>query len=164
MTTIAIKGGIMAADSQATISTEEGGSNRTLCEKIYRVGNDIIGLAGESAPGLVFLDWYIQTMTAPTLIAPEMLVHGEADFTALVLKHQGSAFEYDKWCRPERVIDYDVKKCYAIGSGRKVAMGAMLAGKSAKDAVEIACSEDAHSGKPVVTMSFPKPPGHAVLK
>lgn len=49
----------------------------------------------------------------------------------------------------------------AVGSGAKVAVGAMLAGKSAVDAVKIACKVDSYSKLPVHAISFvpkTKPP------
>lgn len=138
----------MAADSQTTISTEEGGSSKHRCEKIYRKGKKLIGIAGEGFPGLVFLDWLDSGQPAP-----EILIHGEADFTAIVLERVTSGgiilTEYDKWCRGERVQDFDIHGFYAIGSGRKAAAAAMFARRSAQQAVEIACKVDHCSSGPI---------------
>jgi hypothetical protein len=153
VTTIAVKDGCIAADSRVTLQTEAGGSRMFLCEKLYHrkfmIGEveheAIIALGGDSFPGLVFLDWFGSGKEPP-----EVLITGEADFTALVLRREG-LFEYDKWCRGDKILN----PYYAVGSGAKAAMGAMAAGASAKRAVEIACEIDPYSGIPVVVMHQP---------
>ena len=140
----------MAADSRVTMDSEAGGSRVFDCEKLYRktIKNGrskhtvIIGLAGESEPGLVYLDWY-----GSKLPPPQSLLDGDADFTALLLTPDG-LFEAGKYCRPERVLN----KFYAVGSGAKAAMGAMYAGCNARRAVEIACLVDPYSAPPIRTM------------
>jgi ATP-dependent protease HslVU (ClpYQ) peptidase subunit len=139
MTTIAVRAGIMAADSRVTIHTEEGGARMTQCIKIFRRKDAIIGLAGESEPGLVFLDWYGSGKPAPSV-----LIDAEADFTALVLTAKG-IFEYGKYCRPEKVRG----KYWAVGSGCKAALGAMAMGATAEKAVEVACGIDPYTAPPV---------------
>jgi hypothetical protein len=42
----------------------------------------------------------------------------------------------------------------AVGSGGAYALGAMLAGKSAEDAVKIACKLDNNSGLPIESLRF----------
>lgn len=149
MTTIAYRDGILAADSRTSIQTEAGGSRFFKCEKLYRVLRggvlNIVGLAGESASGLVFLDWY-QSGDKET---PEKLITGEADFTALVLNRSG-LFEFDKWCRGEKILG----RFYAVGSGAKAALGALHMGANARTAVRIACKVDPYSAGPIVTMSI----------
>lgn len=136
----------MAADSRATESALGWISK---CQKLFRKeltrgrGSVVIGFAGDSAPGLVFLDWY-GSDTPP----PESLLTGEADFTALVLSKAG-LYEYDKWCRGEKVYD----RFYAAGSGAPAALGAMHMGANARAAVRIACKVDPNSGGKIVTMA-----------
>jgi hypothetical protein len=147
MTVIAYKDGVMAGDSRSTIETESGGIRMSKCEKMYRKilpsGDEvIIGVAGEGFPALVFVDW-IGSGKEP----PELLIHGDADFSAIVLTKEG-LFEYDKWCRHEKVID----SIYAIGCGAKGALTAMHCGASAARAVEATCLVDPLCGPPVVTM------------
>jgi len=146
----------LAADSQVTVDSEGGGSRKFKCEKLYRrevpkLGECIIGLAGGSFDGLVFLDWLV----TGDVDAPQRLLDGAADFTALVLSKEG-LFEYDLWCRPDRVLE----KFYAVGSGAKAALGAMHMGADAKKAVEIACRIDPYTRPPITVMSLaatPKP-------
>lgn len=152
VTTIAYDGERIAADSQETCETEAGGSTKHVCAKLFRkrIGEGrkaydvIIATAGESSPGMVFVDWY---GTGKEI--PRVLIDHDPDFTCLILSPMG-LFEVDKYCRPiERT-----EKFYAIGSGRKEALAAMACGKSAADAVRIAARFDNYTGGRVVTMSL----------
>lgn len=147
MTTIVYRDGVLAADSCATVTSEEGGSRKMRCEKIYRKvlpdGKTVlIGAAGESAPGLMFLDWYGTGKPAPT-----ELLDGEADIDILVITRRG-VFSFDKWCRGEKLKG----RFFAIGSGAKAALGALHMGASAVQAVRVACKVDPYSTTPVATM------------
>lgn len=142
---------MIAADSQSTMSSSGGGDRKFICEKLYRkkvkrgrkIEEVIVATAGETSPGLVFLDWYGSGKEPPT-----SLVVGGADFTCLVLTSMG-LYEFDAYCRGELIIEPNF---YAIGSGAKAALGALHAGASARRAVEIACQIDPSTGPPVVTM------------
>lgn len=152
MTIIAVRDGIMAADSRETLDTDAGGHRMFICEKLFRKRvkqgrrwrEVIIGTAGESSPGMVFVDWYGSGKPLPHT----PLIDGEADFTCLVLSSDG-LFEFDKYCRGVRVVHPNF---YAAGSGSMAAMGAMYAGASARRAVAIACKVNPECGLPVVTM------------
>lgn len=85
---------------------------------------------------MVFVDWY---GTGKPI--PDIFLHLGGDFTCLVLTPQG-LFEYDVYCRAEEVLD----DFYAVGSGAKVALGAMACGKSAVEAVRIAARFDPYTG------------------
>lgn len=142
MTTIAVRAGVMASDSRVTHSDEHDSASSALISravKLFRRRDAIIGLAGESSPGLIFLDWYGSGKPPPSV-----LIDGEADFTALVLTRRG-IFTYDAYCRGERIIG----PFWAIGSGAKGAMCAMHAGASAERAVEICCMVDPYTAPPV---------------
>lgn len=142
MTTIVVRDGVMAADSRETIEEDAAGHWVRKCVKLFRKDNAIIGLQGESSPGLVFLDWYGSGKEPP-----ESLILAEASFTALVLTRSG-LFEYDKFCRPQKLTG----KYHVAGSGSKVALGALAMGASAQAAVRIACKFDPYSALPVVFM------------
>ena len=146
MTTIVYRDGVLASDSQVTA----GDARKFHCEKLYRVEVQglpaIVGLAGGAFDGLAFLDWLVGEQDAP----PQRLIDGEADFTAVVLNKHG-LFEYDKWCRPDKVLE----RFYAVGSGASAALGAMHMGATAREAVAVACKIDPYSGGPIVEMSLP---------
>lgn len=154
MTTIAYRNGVMAADSQTSTDTEGGGARYFKCVKLYRKfagqpNEAILGTAGETFSGLVFVDWY-----GTGKDAPENLIHGDADFTVIVLTRVDGKHvltEFDKWCRGDEIIE----PFYAVGSGAKGALVAMHCGKSAQCAVEITCLVDTYSRLPVHTMKLP---------
>jgi ATP-dependent protease HslVU (ClpYQ) peptidase subunit len=142
----------MAADSRGTLETESGGARFFRCEKMYRktikVGKrteeHIIGVAGETSPALVFLDWYGSGKDVP-----EVFALMNSDFMVLIYNKHG-LFEADAYCRPERVLE----KFWSIGSGCKAALGAMHAGADAKRACFIATKVEHFSSTPITTMSL----------
>lgn len=153
MTTIAYKNGVVAADSQVTVESDAGGARNFNTKKLFRktVHIDgkpvdvILATAGESAPGSLFVEaWGTGKSLAEIR---ELFTYSEADFSILVVTQNG-LFEVDKWCVLEPVYE----PFYAIGSGAKLAMGAMEAGASAQKAVEISCRRDPYTAPPVVTM------------
>lgn len=138
----------MAADSRVTTESEAGGHIVHYCTKLYRKGGAVIGLQGESSPGMFFLEWYGSGKPAPAA-----LQESEAEFCALVLTKKG-LFEFDKWCNGERVLMPRHRPYHAIGSGAKAAFGSMAEGKSARRAVAVACMFDPYTAPPVVWMSL----------
>lgn len=158
MTTIAFKSGTIAVDSRVTVETEAGGIRSFNCQKLWRrkvMFNDklqelIFATAGEGPSGQLFVEKYGDDKLGLNDLR-DTLVQGGADFTILILCEDG-LYEVNQWCCFEKILP--TSGCYAIGSGSKVAMGAMLAGKSAKAAVEIACIIDPHTYGPVLTMKL----------
>jgi hypothetical protein len=155
VTVVVVRDGVMASDSRATIESEAGGIRYVHCEKIYKIPEMglIVGVAGDGFAALRFVEWL---RTKPTKKGrkkrDDMLVVGEADFSALVLHKSGKLEEYDRWLTPEEIV-LDVNQYYAIGCGAKAAMGAMAMGADAKRAVEITCGIDPLCSLPVVTAS-----------
>lgn len=159
MTVVVVRDGVMASDSRATLESEAGGIRFVHCEKIYKLTEMglIVGVAGDGFAALRFVEWL---RTKPTKKGKkrrdDMLVVGEADFSAIVLHKSGKLEEYDRWLTPEEII-LDVNQYYAIGCGAKAAMGAMAMGADAKRAVEVTCGIDPLCSLPVVTASFAEP-------
>jgi len=144
MTTIAYRDGTLAADSCVSMSDESAGDWKAHCIKIYQYPDMIVGLQGESTPGLIFLDWLRAKRGKAKL--RDSLVSSMADFEGVVLTRKG-LFTYDRWCRPELVT----APFYAVGSGVKAALGALHCGATAEKAVEIACRVDLYSALPVLS-------------
>jgi len=166
VTVIVVRDGVMASDSRATIESEAGGIRFVHCEKIYKIPEMglIVGVAGDGFAALRFVEWI---RTKPKKATgrrkrDDLLVTGEADFSALVLHKDGKLEEYDRWLTPEEII-LDVNQYYAIGCGAKAAMGAMAMGAGAKQAVEVACGIDPFCSLPVVTASVAEFDGLAKL-
>lgn len=159
MTTIAVRAGVIAADSRETLSTDEGGDRVTSheCQKLFRFAagtarESICGTYGMSSAGLVFLDWYESSLKAKRRPkAPQFDV--EDDFGVVVLTRSG-LWHYDRFCRPEQLTN----EFYAFGSGAKAALGALWAGAAAEEAVKIACRIDPWSAEPVIAWSLGRKP------
>lgn len=126
MTVIAVKDGVMAADTQAT----DDSGMKVPCRKLYKMPNGaLIGGSGS--------DQCIQRFIACILEGTKFELSKEEkdDFHTLILMPDGSLFEFEDengW----RV--YDNEFGYAIGSGKTVATTAMFLGRSAEQAVEVA--------------------------
>lgn len=151
MTTIAYRDGILAADSRLTVD-HGSGARKHFCKKLFRKTitegkkkfDVIIATAGESSPGMVFVDWYGSGKPVP-----DLFLHIGGDFLCLVLRPDG-LFEYDVYCRGEEIHE----DFYAIGSGSMAALAAMHCGKSALDAVRIAARIDTYTGGRIVSESL----------
>jgi len=70
---------------------------------------------------------------------------------ALVLTSDGKIWTF--WNNPSVWTQVD-QPYYAIGSGMTYAMGAMLAGATAKDAVKAACKADINSGMGITVVDL----------
>lgn len=156
MTTIAYRSGIVAADSRETWESEAGGASIGSCEKLFRkrIGRNgskrevVIATAGGSYLGMVFYDWFGDLPKEPPSILRD--AHLDEDFDVLVLD-RGKVYTANHLCRLIEVKDPFI----AIGSGRKAALAAMHCGRSAREAVAIACKVDPFSAPPIVTMTMP---------
>ena len=161
MTVIAVRDGIIASDSRVTVDSDAGGSRMFFCRKLYLLKDMgvVIGVAGEGFAALRFVEWYqtIPMRKKGRKKRDSDLINGDADFTALVLHKDGKLEEYDRWLIAEEVpLGPDAQQFYAVGSGCKVALGAMSMGASAAQAVEVACRWDPYCAPPIVSFDISK--------
>ena len=121
----------MVSDSKAT-----DGVVKWPCKKIERIGDSLFGFAGEVTD--------IEKMTRWFRGGQKGKRPRTKDFVGLELTAEGVFIWDDAPCsyRPDREF-------HAIGSGQMAALGALLAGKSAVEAVEIAVQIDHCSEPPV---------------
>jgi 20S proteasome alpha/beta subunit len=130
MTTIAVKGGIMACDSRMAVA-----DRYYVCDdKVIRIGDCLVGAAGDSGDIAQFMAWIKDRGEMPKL----------EDIDALVLDNKG-LWHYTNDCYGTRVVG----GCWASGTGGQAAHAAMLCGKTAEEAVKIAIKCDINSGGPV---------------
>lgn len=138
MTTIAYKDGVLASD---TLGTSGGLRDCNRIQKVHKVGPLLVAGAGASALCARFTEWVRAGMKGDSpwtgneggnslIIMP--------DDTILVFGMNG----------PWRVK----QPVYAMGSGESLALGAMAAGASAEQAVEIAMRYDIYSGGEIRTV------------
>lgn len=128
MTTIACDGKSMAGDTLVTSGSEIVG----YAIKIERTKDGrIFGSAGPGDDCRRFAQW-MQGGDKPEL---------SNDFSALILTLDGTVYYVGATLEPSEFIVPQ-----ALGSGGDFAIGAMLAGKSPRDAVAIAIERDTRSG------------------
>ncbi|MGI9449467.1 MAG: hypothetical protein ACR2QH_02265 [Geminicoccaceae bacterium] len=143
MTTIAYRNNIMAADSACFDSSLYQGE----VEKLWILPSvGLIGCCGEIGAMIRVVDWLRdggERKRCPDL--PD-----DCEFEGIVVSREGEVLHYDRHLVPIRVAN----EFHAIGSGRKLALGAMMAGASAKRAVQIACQYDNGSREPVRTLKL----------
>jgi len=157
MTTIAVKDGVMACDSQEGVSSDGGGDRAYFqCNKIYPIyGTDdelecFVGISGDSDGGPLWIEWfceYYDTNYSDEQILKRMF---NFDCDVLILYSDGTIETSDTF----GVVHECNEKFYAIGSGTKCALAAMHLGKSAVEAVEISKKIDPHTGGKVQEFSF----------
>ncbi len=128
MTTVACNKELMASDSLACDN-----DIKTTAQKIFRVGHDIVGVAGEYQAGLLFVEWYHDRRKSK----PDV---GDG-FEAFALTAK-SIFKYES-----RLIPMPIEEEFAaIGSGGQLAIMAMTLGLPPHAAVREAAKLDVYSG------------------
>ena len=132
MTTIAWDGKTLASDSQLTGSYVE----QRNCKKLADRDGCLVGASGDAGLMKLFIEGEIECFPDDSVEA------------LIINKKTGKAQYQGQYGR------LDMPKHTAIGSGAPFAMGAMLAGKSAVDAVKIAIKLDPNSGGRVVSRSI----------
>lgn len=139
MTTIAANRHMLATDSQLT--REDGPIASYKDKKLTRFSNgDVAGTMGRDSECIAFERWYENGCD------PENdLELGEEQFAAIVLTSKGALFKYFHDLTPIPVYDEYI----AIGDGDAVAYGAMDAGATPEEALEIACDRNIYTGRPV---------------
>lgn len=141
MTTIAYRSGVLAGDSQAT--DDQRWTNDKIFAIDTRAGRLLVGICGEVHAGLIFLEWLKDDRNRK----PDL---GSEEFDAIVIAENGRVTVWN-----ESLIGWRPKgKFFAIGSGAPSAMGAMHAGKSAVEAVKIACKVDPYTRGPVRSLKL----------
>lgn len=158
MTTIAFKDGVMAADSKCT---DESGAFFTRNTKITRLSNGaLVGSAGDVDDREV--NALLQKAKAPAGKPANMPTRSElaatkTRFDGILAFPNGRVFGifiYDEdvglssseW--NAQVVEIE-ERMTSVGSGYQFALGAMAAGKTAAEAVHVACKYDSYSQAPV---------------
>lgn len=142
MTVIAWDGRTLAADKQCTY-----GNGRRKVTKIRRVGDTLVGIAGTASIGEAVIDW-LESGADPEKY-PKLQADKDDGANVLVIRH-GRVEEYSRTNVP---IVYE-DPFIAIGCGRDFAIAAMHCGKTAREAVEIACIYDTGCGCGIDTLTL----------
>lgn len=147
MTTIAYRGGVLAADTAYSNSWVVDGRS----PKIVRLPDGRLGAAtGDASFMGLWLRW-CEGGCDGERPAPGLDKDGETRDTAILVELDGSLTVYEGRgsfnYRPEYI---------AFGSGRGVALGAMWAGATAEQAVRAAIEHDTHTRGSVTVLELPK--------
>lgn len=142
MTILAWDGKTLAADKRGL----NNGLGRTVT-KIYRVGEDIVGFAGDMVVGLEMLEWARGGYLPEEM--PEVQLDEETTCFFLVINKDGVRV-YERGVQPIRFED----KFFACGTGRDYALAAMHLGCDAAKAVEVACVFEASCGNGIDTLEL----------
>lgn len=143
MTTIACDGHWMAADGLVTTD------NKVIVEfhavKLRRLKDDsIIGYSGV---------YHIGELLSAFLDGDTTEVEDCGDWDALRLMPDGSGLYY---CDKHPTVGAPCSWPATLGTGGELALGAMLAGKTPKEAVEIAAQRDTDSGGTIICLALGK--------
>lgn len=137
MTTITVKGKVMAADTQMD---DEGVISNI--RKIFKVRGDLIGFAGSVSEGLKFVEWYINNDLDDITDLEEISLD---ETGAIVLTKSGKILTFETHLPIEILDDH-----FAIGSGAQAAMAAMDCGHDPITAIKIASKRDAYTSSNVI--------------
>jgi len=150
MTTIAYdcESGTVAADSQET--GYDGGKFN--CKKLFKVNGATIATAGGTYAGMAFVNWFDDWEGEPDWADhPDFInLDLEEDFECLVIREDKSCFTVNRLFVPEEQAG---NRFITLGSGGAAARGAMMAGATPKEAVEIAKKIDSYTGGKVQVLS-----------
>jgi len=144
VTTIAFRGGVLAGDSCHNQEDKEGNS---WC---YRLANKLTvnkhvayGTSGDAdSPGFFEM---LAKLKSPGDFPPWSVRETFEDVRALVCFRSGEVYT----CEDGELSEFGDGDYAAIGSGRKFALGAMIRGASAVEAVFAACSICNHTRPPI---------------
>jgi ATP-dependent protease HslVU (ClpYQ) peptidase subunit len=106
----------------------------------------IVGLAGDGDHALALLAWLDSEREQEKYPAAQK----DNDTSALVIEPDGRVLSFGKTAHPQPVED----KVYAFGHGRDFALAAMHCGKTAREAVEIACLLDVYCGNGIDALTL----------
>lgn len=141
MTVIAWDGRTLAADKRGTIA----GMAYTVT-KIHRVRGELVAFSGSGSHAAEILEWFKGDRKPETF--PRRT---DADEAAgmLVIDKDRRVLQYAWNCPYPEMIEGSF---YARGAGRDYAMAAMHLGKTAREAVEVACAFDVSCGNGIDTL------------
>lgn len=150
MTTIAYKNGVMASDS----CWDYNDLQEVSATKIKRLSSGaLIGLSGDNDARDVYalFDKVKNEKHLPTRVQLATL---RGSFGGVLVLPNGRVYRFNtQFEEKDRKEDFGIwetnRGCTACGSGAEVAIGAMSAGKTANEAVAIACRWDKNSRAPV---------------
>lgn len=142
MTIVAWDGKTLAADKQAGY-----GNGVRVVTKIFKHGDRLFGLAGDGGLAQEVMAWVLAGANPDKYPAAQ---RDKDNFTNVLVISKYKVIEYARSPIPTLYEDIFL----ATGCGRDFAIAAMYLGKTAKEAVEIACRFDSACGMGVDTLTL----------
>lgn len=138
MTTVAadFRSGVMASDSRCADDT-----TWVPCTKIHRIGDELVGCAGDMRQIGLWLKWVRGGRKG---VMPKL-----TDFSAVVMRSDGVYDVTDDG--HEQLVE---RGFHAVGSGAHAALAVLLTGGDVSLAVSTACQIDVGSGGDVRVIDF----------
>lgn len=143
MTTIVCTANAMAADTRVSWTEGDVVYNTSFATKVYRVGDELVGMAGDTPSGLRLLEWMRNGGKGRK---PKLTKD-----TAAVRLNRDGIFTFDG--RDPEWLQIDAK-FFAIGSGARWATGAMEMGADLRKAVEVAMKYDPATGGTITVLDL----------
>lgn len=143
MSVIAWDGKTLAADKRACY-----GTTILTTTKIFRVGDCLVGYTGDAVFGEQMLAWIRAGANVEDFPAAQ---RDKDDWCGvLVITPEGKVSRYERTPNPMTYED----EFFAAGSGGDFALAAMHLGKTAREAVELACKLDSGCGNGVTELTL----------
>lgn len=161
MTVICTDGKTIACDSQET------GDYIEKCQKLYKLDDGrIAGTTGDSGLCLKLIDWMNGELSSDEWYhtwsgygyAGLLIVGTKSEKYSRDAKRQAThTTEFGCWfIETDSLVEIPVMLPAAVGSGGKIAMGAMEAGASPERAVKIAIKRDPYCGGKIEVWKIPQ--------
>lgn len=142
MTVIAWDGKTLAADKRSTIC-----GNPSTVTKIHRVPGGLVGFSGSGSHAMELLAWFKAGAPVESFPKPR----DEDGAGSLFIASDGQIRLYSATSPYYEVLE---QPFYARGGGRDYALAALYLGKTAREAVEVACALDTGCGNGIDTLTL----------
>lgn len=143
MSVIAWDGKTLVADKRASY-----GTTILTTTKIFRVNDCLIGYTGGACMGEQMVDWFKRGMLPEDFPAQQRDKDDWATF--VIIWPSGATAKIERTPYPATYED----KFFAAGSGGDFALAAMHLGKTAREAVELACLLDSGCGNGITELTL----------
>ena len=143
MTVIAWDGKTLAADKQTSF-----GSTKTTTTKIFKIYGALIGSAGISVHCAAMAEWFRGGRIEDKF--PAFQKNNDTSVDVICIEPDGRCHVFQTSHIPVLIEE----KFMALGSGSNYALGAMYLGKTAREAVDVACALDSGCGRGIDTLEL----------
>ena len=114
-------------------------------DKVFRIGNSLVGTAGDAYACHAFLTWFRSPKRNPQELQKQFgETYDRGDIWVAEI-NPGGIYLYNGWGYAEKIND----PYYAIGSGAMAAIEAMRQGMEPQEAVRRALAHDENTGSPI---------------